>query len=300
VANTFAFGLLAASLVSSGCTIDVQGQGPGQRVVIREQRQIPVAGKPEVAIQTFDGSVRLRSWDRDEIQLDIERRASTRADAEAIVVEVTETDSQIRIEPRWPERRHGLLLFGGSSSSVSMTVSLPRHLNVDARTGDGAIDASDLAGRIELRTGDGSIRMQRIDGDITVSTGDGAVTARDLSGTVVVNTGDGSVNINGRFNALRAHTGDGAIAIDARAGSRVEREWTLTAGDGSLTVRVPPDFNADVDARTGDGAIDTSGVRLTRPGDDQRRRNRVRGRLGTGGERVTLRTGDGSIRIIAR
>ena len=81
----------------------------------------------------------------------------------------------------------------------------------------------------------------------------------------------------------------------------MQREWTVTSGDGGVTIRLPSDFNADVDARTGDGAISTSGdIALTRPAGDGQRRHVVRARVGTGGEVLTLRTGDGSIRIVAR
>lgn len=289
----------SASLASAACTIDVHGMD-GQGVTVREQRRIPLTGSPNVTIRTFDGSIELRSWDRDEILLDIERRAETAVDAKVIEVETSEAGGNVLIEAKHPERR-GFLLHMHRSPSVRMMVTVPRTLNLEARTADGSIDARDLSGRLELRTGDGSVRLQRIDGDITVSTGDGSVSARELGGMVVVSTGDGSVDMSGRFAALRARTGDGSIGIDALAGSTMQREWTISSGDGGVTIRLPPDFNADVDARTGDGAISASGdIAVTRPAGEGQRRRVMRGQVGTGGEVLTLRTGDGSIRIVAR
>lgn len=298
--KNFALCLLgSAALASAACTIDVHGMD-GQGVTVREQRRIPLTGSPNVTIRTFDGSIELRSWDRDEILLDIERRAETAVDAKVIEVETSEAGGNVVIEAKHPERR-GFLLHMHRSPSVRMMVTVPRTLNLEARTADGSIDARDLSGRLELRTGDGSVRLQRIDGDITVSTGDGSVAARELGGMVIVRTGDGSVDMSGQFAALRAHTGDGSIAIDALAGSTMQREWTISSGDGGVTIRLPPDFNAEVDARTGDGTISTSGeIALARPVGDGRRRRVMRGQLGTGGEVLTLRTGDGSIRIVAR
>src|SRR5688572_27919894 len=287
------------ALAIDACTVVMHGMH-GQGVTVREQRRIPLTGSPNVTIRTFDGSIELRSWDRDEILLDIERRAETAVDAKVIEVETSEAGGNVLIEAKHPDRR-GFLLHMHRSPSVRMMVTVPQTLNLEARTADGSIDARDLSGRLELRTGDGSVRLQRIDGDITVSTGDGSVSARELGGMVVVSTGDGGVDMSGRFGALRAHTGDGSIAIDALAGSTMQREWTISSGDGGVTIRLPPDFNAEVDARTGDGAISTSGeIALTRPAGDGQRRRIVRGRIGTGGEVLTLRTGDGSIRIVAR
>ena len=289
----------SAALASTACTIDVHGMD-GQGVAVREQKRIPLTGSPNVTIRTFDGSIELRSWDRDEILLDIERRAETAVDAKVIEVETSEAGGNVLIEAKRPDRR-GFLMHMHRSPSVRMLVTVPRTLNLEARTGDGSIDARDLSGRVELRTGDGSVRLQRIDGDITVSTGDGSVSARELGGMVVVSTGDGGVDMSGRFAGLRARTGDGSIGIDALAGSTMQREWTVSSGDGGVTIRLPPDFNAEVDARTGDGAISTSGdIVLTRPAGEGQRRHVVRGRVGTGGEVLTLRTGDGSIRIVAR
>jgi hypothetical protein len=301
VSNKLAFWVLLVSLGSSACTIDVRGEGRGHAVVLHEQRHVPVTGRPEVLIQTFDGSIQLRSWDRNEIRLDIERSAASRADAEDARVEVTEQNGQLRIVAKSPGRKGDVTnLFGWMTTTVRLNVTLPRELNVEARTGDGAIDARGLSGRVELRTGDGSVRIQHLDGQITVETGDGAVLARDIRGAVVVNTGDGSVQMSGRFDDVRAQTGDGAIGIDVLPGSKITREWTLTTGDGSVTVRVPSDFNADMDARTGDGSITTRGIRVTDPDTPEERRRHVRGLIGTGGELLTLRTGDGGISVVAR
>ena len=77
----------AASLASSACTIDVQGSGIGQRATTREQRRIPLTGTPHVTVRTFDGSIELRSSDRNEILVDIERRAATLEEAKSLLEE---------------------------------------------------------------------------------------------------------------------------------------------------------------------------------------------------------------------
>lgn len=114
-------------------------------------------------------------------------------------------------------------------------------------------------------------------------------------------TGDGSVEMSGRFESLRAHTGDGSISIDALPGSTMKGEWRVTTGDGGVMLRLPREFDADVEAHTGDGGITTTGVEVLTPQrrEDGDRRN-VRGRVGKGGETLTVRTGDGSINLVAK
>lgn len=299
----FALCLFATvALTSSACTIDVQGSGVGGYASAREQKRLTLTGTPNLTVKTFNGSIELRPGERNEILVDIERRAQTLEDAKEIVVETSEQGGNVLIEVKNPRRRQRGFHFGSwTSPSVRLIITVPRELTVDASTGDGSIDASDVSGRIGLRSGDGSIRIQRVQGEITVNTGDGAVMAREVQGTVAVNTGDGSVEMSGRFDALRAHTGDGSIGIDALPGSTMQREWTITSGDGGVRVRVPQEFDADVDVHTGDGSIRTTGVEVLTPrrSPDEERHN-VKGRIGKGGELLTVRTGDGSIDVVSR
>jgi DUF4097 and DUF4098 domain-containing protein YvlB len=303
VLKTLALCLLAtAALASSACTIDVQGSGIGQQATTRELKRIQLTGRPHVTVSTFDGSIELRSSDRNEILVEIERRAATLEEAKELVVETSEDSGDVVIEAKRPRRSDDWIRIGGwTSPSVRLTVTVPRDLEVQARTGDGTIDAHDLSGRIELRTGDGSIRLQRIQGDITARTGDGSVMGRELQGTVAVSTGDGSVEMSGRFAGLKARTGDGSIGIDAQPGSTMQSGWTITTGDGGVMLRLPKELDAEIQARTGDGSIMTGGITvLTPPRQDGEPRRNIAGRIGNGGEELTVRTGDGSINLVAR
>jgi DUF4097 and DUF4098 domain-containing protein YvlB len=303
VLKTFALGLLATVfVVASGCTIDVQGSG-GSAATIHEQKRIAVTGTPNLTVRTFDGSIDVRAWDKNEILVDIEKSASRLKDAEDLQVETSQDGEDIRIDAKGPDRR-GHLHFGWwSSPTVRLMITVPRELSVDARTGDGAIGVRNIKGHVQLHSGDGSIRLDEVEGDISVTTGDGAVTGRDVQGAVAVNTGDGAVELSGRFETVRARTGDGSIAIDALPGSTMKREWTITTGDGGVRVRLPQAFDAAIHAQTGDGAITTAGVEVLNPqrseeGDADR--HNIRGRIGKGGEMLTVRTGDGSIDVVAR
>ena len=93
------------------------------------------------------------------------------------------------------------------------------------------------------------------------------------------------------------HSGDGPVLVVVDPGSRVSDEWRLTTGDGSLTLRVPRDLRADLDATTGDGHI-SSDLPISMSGTISG--HSLHGRLNGGGGALTLHTGDGSIRIEER
>src|SRR6266542_2622847 len=107
-------------------------------------------------------------------------------------------------------------------------------------------------------------------------------------------SGDGCVNVSGKLAVVRLHTGDGSIVYRADPGTKMNDDWDITTGDGGVTLYLPSDFGAELDAHTGDGSI-RNDLDLTGSVDNSRRT--VRGRLGPGGRQLRIRTGDGSIRL---
>jgi DUF4097 and DUF4098 domain-containing protein YvlB len=173
---------------------------------------------------------------------------------------------------------------------------VPRRANVSARSGDGSIQIDRVNGLIELNTGDGSIRAGRVAGELKLHTGDGSVTVEDADGRLDIDTGDGSVTVGGKLTAVRLHTGDGSIVYRAQAGTAMTEDWEITTGDGGVSLYLPADFGAELDAHTGDGTI-RNDLSLEGGGTGEVSRRTVRGRIGAGGRQLRIRTGDGSIRL---
>jgi DUF4097 and DUF4098 domain-containing protein YvlB len=167
---------------------------------------------------------------------------------------------------------------------------------VRARSGDGSITMERVTGRIDLHTGDGSIRANDIAGDMTISTGDGSVTVEGAEGRLTLDTGDGGVNVTGNLSGLRFHTGDGSIVYRAQPGTTMSEDWDITTGDGGVSLYLPAEFGAELDAHTGDGAI-RNDLDVSSTGSAEVSRRTVRGRIGGGGRQLRIRTGDGSIRL---
>jgi hypothetical protein len=293
---TSALGVSAIALVSAACSIDVRGEG----IVTREEKRFTVSGQPELDLRTFDGSVQLKSWDRSEVLIEIERRAQDNQIAESLVVNAAQDGNRITVEAPEPRDRRERIHFGSwQSPSVSLIVTAPRKTNAEVRTGDGSITADDLTGVVALNTGDGSIRASRIDGNLRARTGDGSIAVTDAAGRVEVDSGDGSIELAGRLEALDVRTGDGAIRLDILNGSVMKSDWNVNTGDGSITLRVPSNFDAEIDAHTGDGGARANGI----DGLSSSRRNddddsgTLRGRIGKGGRTFRLRSGDGSINV---
>ena len=160
----------------------------------------------------------------------------------------------------------------------SLIVSVPAASDVLATSGDGSIDVERIAGRIELRSGDGSIRGRRsLRRPRGCKTGDGSIRLEDIDGALDLGTGDGSIVASGRLSALRARTGDGNLTIRAEPGSVAKDDWSISTGDGSISLELPEDFDAELDAHTGDGRVEVRGGLSDTV---ERTRRSARGKLG--------------------
>jgi DUF4097 and DUF4098 domain-containing protein YvlB len=173
---------------------------------------------------------------------------------------------------------------------------VPRQADIRGRSGDGSIQLEHVSGRVDLHTGDGSIRVTDVSGELILNTGDGSVTVDGADGRLTLETGDGSVNVTGKLASVRLHTGDGSIVYRSQPGTAMTDDWDITTGDGGVSLYLPRDFGAELDAHSGDGAI-RSDFDVATAGAGAANRHTVRGRLGAGGKQLRIRTGDGAIRL---
>ena len=291
-------GMSLLSMAASACSIDVRGEG----VVTREEKRFDVSGQAELSLRTFDGSIQLKSWDRNEVLVEIERHGPDQKAAESLTVNTSQEGNRIVVDAPAPrDQRDGIHIGSFQSPSVSLIVTAPRKVSVNARTGDGSIEAADLAGTVELNSGDGSIRARRIEGSLRAHTGDGSISITDAAGRVEADSGDGSVELTGRFDAIDVRTGDGSVRLDVLDGSALKSDSSVNTGDGSITLRLPANFDADLDAHTGDGGVHADGLAVQAERDpenrDRKEKDSLRAQLGKGGRTLRLNSGDGSINI---
>ena len=61
------------------------------------------------------------------------------------------------------------------------------------------------------------------------------------------------MNVTGKLTGVRLHTGDGSIVYRAQPGTAMAEDWEITTGDGGVSLYLPSDFSAELDAHTGDG-----------------------------------------------
>ncbi|MSO48644.1 MAG: hypothetical protein EXQ49_01880 [Acidobacteria bacterium] len=86
-----ASGLLFCATCLSACSINVDTEG----FIVREEKRFAVEGVAELTLQTFDGGVEVRGWDRLEVVVEIEMRAVDKEAVSKITVLAEQTGQKI-------------------------------------------------------------------------------------------------------------------------------------------------------------------------------------------------------------
>jgi hypothetical protein len=287
-------GIVAAALALAACDISI---GASQYSV-REEKKFAVTGPARISLSTFNGSIEVRGWDRNEVAVAVEKRGPDQATVDKIQVRTAQDGNAITIDVPKPSP----LMTAGFrvSPGANLIVSVPVQTAVTGRSGDGAITVRGVNGKVDLETDDGNVRVEDVKGDIAIRSGDGAVDARHVQGGARINTGDGSVRAEGILSSLDLETRDGSVDVSARTGSAVEADWTITTGDGGIRLELPEGLNAELDAQCSDGRVQVGRVAGQPAGageNEERERHSFRGRLGSGGKAVKVRSGSGSITV---
>lgn len=285
--------LVASALASTACVMSVDAA----RYTTREEKRWPVTGTPDLNLVTFDGAIEVRSWDRPEVRVEIEKRAADKAAADAIEIRTGQEGQAISVEAVKPPAAESL--FGlRVSPSARLVATVPRQCHVVARSGDGSIVVDRIDGRVDVSTGDGGLSGEEMKGSLRAHTGDGSIRFEAIEGTADADTSDGTVTLTGKLAGVRLRTGDGSVSVRADEGSAMSEDWEIRTGDGSVRVDLPEGFAASLDAASGDGHVQAEGFgEPAASGRGEGSRGALKRPIGPGGRLLRVRTGSGTIRI---
>jgi DUF4097 and DUF4098 domain-containing protein YvlB len=253
-----------------------------------------VAGKPTLAFKASDAHIEIHSCGNcREIRVHVEVEGKKLNDYR---LEESQAGDQVHFE-FWP-REHVGFYIAPRRSSAHITVETPESLILQAKTSDGSVTLTGLQGELGLTTGDGDVTLDHVSGNLRLTSGDGRVTITDAKGSLDARTSDASLSVDGVFHALTLHTSDGSVNLNLRQGTKLTEASSIQSSDGSVTVRLPEGFAADLNVHTSDGHVDCT-LPLTMDhfsskGDGN---HEVHGRLNGGGTPLTIHTADGSVKI---
>ncbi|HUF27828.1 MAG TPA: DUF4097 family beta strand repeat-containing protein [Gemmatimonadaceae bacterium] len=255
-----------------------------------------------VGVFTFAGTVTVREIDGREARI---RGTSRNAGADEIQYVTSREGGGVRICALHEDaectdggirgtRGRGVRGVRGRRASADFTVEVPRGVMVRVASGSGDVTVDGVSGDVNASSGSGSVRVSGGAGRVHASSGSGTVTVDAARGPVQASSGSGSVHVTTASGPVVASTGSGNIDVSMAALPGAE-DMRFSTGSGSITLRLPADFSANIEASTGSGGIE-SDFPLQVVG--RMSRHNVRAAIGGGGRSLRMSTGSGNIRIL--
>lgn len=260
-------------------------------------------------VETRNGSIDIVGWDRNSIDVAGTKYAPDDSELQEVRIKVNVSGNTALISTESP---NGGGLWGNYGANY--TIHVPSNTAVTrARSTNGRVSAEDLTAGGSLNSTNGHISLNRDTGNFDVHTTNGSIEFEDCSGMERAETTNGGVrgtlragafdahSVNGPIDftlskpqsdeELRASTTNGSIRIQLNqfAGNPMHLETT----HGPITLRLPHDTDARIDARTTLARI-SSELPISA---EESGRHELRGQLGKGGPSISAETTTGPIRI---
>lgn len=175
--------------------------------------------------------------------------------------------------------------------SIDYVITAPRGATVEAGSGSGDLDISNLGGPFKGSTGSGNIDANDLTGDVALNAGSGNITAMMNSAKYVkVETGSGNIHLRGVTGGLFAEAGSGDIEVNGQPGEG----WKLETGSGNITLNTGDTAHFSLDASTGSGEVRSDPSITTHGSMDH---HHMTGEVNGGGPTIRVETGSGDVRI---
>ena len=283
-------GVLLTSLIFVGTAAAIETQ---------EVKTFDVPPGTRVRIANQDGAVRVNSWQQPQVRMIARRKAQAMSrQMERKLLSLMQVRSEMRGPDLFIEGRvESVSIFGFASYSLELEITVPRKTDMQVRCRDGSVELAGLVGSLDARTHDGSIRARDLAGDIALATQDGSLDLDEVNNRVRAQTSDGSIRYRGRPERLELRTSDGSIHAEVLPGAQMVGNWSLRTSDGSISLTLPRDLSASLEADTESGHVMVDLPGIERP---SRSRERYVGKLNAGGYILSVHTSDGSVRVTTR
>ncbi|MGB8014226.1 MAG: hypothetical protein WCF68_21635 [Terriglobales bacterium] len=230
------------------------------------------------------GSVRVQGGSQTGITYVIHRKAYTSSEEKARrEFESYRVSASVKGDTAWIVAESG---GRDRRCSDDFVISVPRNLeSAKIETGGGNVNATGIAGPVNIGSGGGNIHVDDIGGDVTAETGGGLIDVGSVAGGVNLQTGGGNIKVASAKGEIKAESGGGNVVVLSGLQGAV-----LETGGGSIRV---DKCNGRVKATTGGGSVDLGDI--GGPAEIETGAGSIR--LASAKGRVQAQTGGGSIQL---
>jgi len=168
-------------------------------------KTVPFAPGGTLRIENVNGSIEIRGWDREEIEIHAVKSAPRSADLEKVQVDIQTARDRVEVETRYPADQ-------GVDVTVEYMIRVPRRVILEtAATVNGAVRVSGVEGSGELHT---------VNGDVEVSEAGGGFNARTTNGSIR----EELQSFAAKPLVLETMNGSILVALPADAGAEIDAQ----------------------------------------------------------------------------
>lgn len=280
-----------------------------------DEKSIKVNGKSIVSFCVSSGKIKVNGWNRNEVRAFVDG-------SKQIGIKVIEINRDTK-EPVWvkilgfdPDKSEDFKRTECISGKV-IELDVPFGATIDAKGGVGGTTIDSVA----------KVKLKKVGGDVILNNVKYGINAINYEGNIIVSKSGGSMNLEtttGNIVAVRAFTkewGDtfkaktnsGAVVLQdveyrqgevfSTSGSikftgkiLANSQFEFTTIDGSITLQIPKDSNADLKATYGGNFISKIPFKNVNKGGDSNVRT-ITATMGESGAKLLLETYQGTILI---
>ena len=206
-------------------------QDDGDKVYKEFKKTVALDAGGRLSFKTFKGSIELKPWDREEVEIIAHIVADpeldedyARVSVDATVVEVRGSGSTVRIKSNYEdvpcEENYSLLgrLFGGCTKTlpfVHYEIRAPRRIRLRIDDYKSTIEIARFEGEFDIETYKGIFNGDNLTGELTLDTYKGQVRLAGLEGSFDIETykGDIEVGLSGMSARSSIETYKGLVVL---------------------------------------------------------------------------------------
>jgi hypothetical protein len=262
-----------------------------ERAETRETQTFAAPKGHVFRVHNSNGITRITGEDRSDIEVNAHKtaRAESSEAAEALLEEIRlvfhdagdRLDLEVEVPRKWNRR-----------GTANLCIKLPRAMEVWVAAANGRVDVEGIRGLVHAKSTNGSAKVSNVVGDVEINTTNAKVSCSFTCGKLFARSSNGKIEIDGHRGSVDASTSNGLIRASLTAVGK--HGVSLATSNGRIVLELPEEVDADIDIRIDNGIIrnDRSLDRAIRDTN-----GRLRGRLGSGGAPIKLRTSNGSISL---
>ena len=219
---------------------------PGQTVKQTDQVQYRIGAGGTLKIETASGNIAVQSWDGHTVKVTALRRAQTASELAGLRVAAKTAGGDVSLKAIYPHVC--------TDCDISFEIAVPHGVSVEATTASGAINATNISGRLSLDDSSGNISVLHASGQVVARSASGDIRIDGAEGSTICKTASGGIKITGLLGDLDARAASGNVSARF-ADLAAVRSIELEAASGDVSLAMPRGTGATINASTMAGSI---------------------------------------------